>query len=348
MTYSSIQYLRAFAAFSVIYIHLTYLFFDINFCGAIGVDLFFVISGFIMANSITKKIESGRELSALAFIGRRIRRVYPLYFLLSSLFLIIFLVFHRDPIFYLKQYYLSMLFIPIQNGNKYADPILFAGWSLNFEMIFYIIIAFSILLFRKFCLHIAFSILLLLGLVGLCFTFNNIYVDTIFCNLFLEFALGIIAFWICNKINVKKKFFLNIFFCLSIVVFFVSALGKDSGYGYLGIPRDFIKFSFEHVELLMPRSLIWGIPSFFVFLSTVLFFKDKKQIVALEKLGDISYSMYLVQVPLIWFYDGHTLLVHNNILIVLIALTMCACIVLISLFTHKYIEKEEFLAFFKK
>lgn len=132
MKFTSIQYLRAFAAFAVIYIHLTFSFFNRNFCGSIGVDIFFILSGFIMANSMQKSKKTPKE-----FFIKRIKRIYPLYFLMTSVFILVLLFFGGNYLVLINNFFYSNLFIPFSNKGIYTDPILFVGWSLNIEILFY-------------------------------------------------------------------------------------------------------------------------------------------------------------------------------------------------------------------
>jgi exopolysaccharide production protein ExoZ len=148
-TVIGLQYLRGIAAMMVAYFHMvgqipslagyihSYLFGVTSL--ASGVDIFFVISGFIM-------LLTTRNSRPIEFIVRRIIRVAPLYWLLTvgvavaaSLRPALF----RETVVNAKTLLLSLLFIPYQNGAQHGDvfPILVPGWSLNFEMFFYAIFA---------------------------------------------------------------------------------------------------------------------------------------------------------------------------------------------------------------
>jgi exopolysaccharide production protein ExoZ len=152
-TLAGVQYLRGIAATMVAYFHMIgqvpslspYI--EKFLLGreslASGVDVFFVISGFIMLLT-TQKTEP------MNFIIRRIIRVVPLYWLLS--FTIVAIALWRPNLFRttqidVKSVILSLLFIPYQNAGHQGDvvPILVPGWSLNFEMFFYAIFAIVLL-----------------------------------------------------------------------------------------------------------------------------------------------------------------------------------------------------------
>jgi exopolysaccharide production protein ExoZ len=145
----SIQYLRAIAALMVAYFHacgqipLFTRYFHQDMLGldslASGVDIFFVISGFIMM--VTSSTTPPGE-----FAVRRVIRVVPLYWILTSLLALLALRFpglFRTTVVNAAFYVKSMLFIPYPNPGHTHDlvPLLVPGWSLNFEMFFYAIFA---------------------------------------------------------------------------------------------------------------------------------------------------------------------------------------------------------------
>ncbi|MCJ2072359.1 acyltransferase [Methylobacterium sp. J-030] len=106
--------------------------------GAAGVDVFFVLSGFIMFVST-----GGRDEGVGAFLLRRVARVVPVYWLvtlalasmaLAGLKPIGIVEFRPD---YLIQ---SLLFLPFSRGG-YIEPLNSVGWTLNYEMFFYVVFA---------------------------------------------------------------------------------------------------------------------------------------------------------------------------------------------------------------
>jgi exopolysaccharide production protein ExoZ len=137
----NIQALRALAALLVVCVHMaafgTLLGWDprVTAFGNCGVDLFFVISGFIMMHTIM-----ARPITARAFLLHRIVRVVPLYWMMT---LVVFALALAAPSLLGdtradgSALILSLAFIPFDRGGGVVEPLFFLGWTLNYEMFFY-------------------------------------------------------------------------------------------------------------------------------------------------------------------------------------------------------------------
>ena len=168
----SIQYLRGFAAILVLASHaLLYPLVEHNLgfgrLGWLGVILFFVISGFIMV-----VVTGEGQFSAAGFLRRRFIRVVPMYWiatlLAAALALLVPQIF-KTTVYDSTQLLLSLLFIPFHNPvSGGIHPLYKLGWTLNYEVFFYI--GFALLAFldaraRVVWLSIAFGALAVLGLI---------------------------------------------------------------------------------------------------------------------------------------------------------------------------------------
>jgi exopolysaccharide production protein ExoZ len=253
--YISIQYLRAIAALMVVCYHLhTSGVFPISIWTswlASGVDIFFVISGFIMVRST-----EGRGLRTKEFFIKRLVRIVPLYWLLTCLAITMNgMSFAHNAA--------SFLFIPALHPEfgKYW-PILEPGWTLNFEMFFYLIfgLTFALPPRRQLALiAILFSILVFAGAIfplpgGVDFYTNP---------LLLEFVAGMALARFSKQLPAWS--------CLAGVALLIGLqpfdLPRVIGFG---IPAAIICSSFLSAESLMPR------------------------IGVLKIVGDSSYAIYLV------------------------------------------------------
>ncbi|WP_068072768.1 acyltransferase family protein [Novosphingobium lentum] len=152
-----IQALRFFASFAVLFAHLQRevgenLMPGVRFArftlidGGIGVDIFFVISGFIMYYIAGDDFGGGARAS-LQFIRRRLMRVAPLYFGATVLVLLVALtsgeVVASGPLT-VVQTVASFLFIPWPNAFGQVVPILKLGWALNLQVYFYVVFAIAL------------------------------------------------------------------------------------------------------------------------------------------------------------------------------------------------------------
>lgn len=146
-----LQYLRAIAALMVVWTHAREQFdwLRLQFpseAGAYGVDLFFVISGFVMVYTT-----HGRQITAWQFMRKRIERVAPLYWVTTLGLLAVALLapsLVRSVMPDLGHTVASLLFWPMVSP-KFPDhywPVLIPGWTLNYEMAFYLLFALSLFL----------------------------------------------------------------------------------------------------------------------------------------------------------------------------------------------------------
>jgi len=141
-----IQYLRAVAAIMVVLHHVRDQLPGLQ--GLIpttalqgGVDIFFVISGFIMTYTMAMK-----PLTPGAFLERRVVRIVPLYWTMTAFTAVLAAGaprLFRDTKFTLWGLITSMVFFPTHNVGKpeQISPLLKLGWTLNYEMFFYVVFA---------------------------------------------------------------------------------------------------------------------------------------------------------------------------------------------------------------
>lgn len=140
-----LQILRFVAAFSVVLFHIGSGYqlkwgYESNFfgLGAAGVDIFFVISGFIIAYT-TDPVKG-----AWHFCQRRVVRIVPLYWTLTLGIAAIAMVrpdLLNSTMVNGETLFKSLFFIPFEKANGAIQPILFLGWTLNYEMFFYAVYA---------------------------------------------------------------------------------------------------------------------------------------------------------------------------------------------------------------
>lgn len=188
----SIQHLRGYSSLSVAIFHIFPMFIVDSKLPiwplSAGVDIFFVISGFIMW-----KISNERQTAPLEFILKRIIRIAPPYWL-ATLILAACVIVKPNlfPVYNptLEHIAASMAFIPHQVGND-AMPFLIQGWTLNFEIFFYFVFTISMFTITKHRLISITAIILLLVLIGLMVPEKGPIARVYLNPLLLEFLAGI-------------------------------------------------------------------------------------------------------------------------------------------------------------
>lgn len=139
--------------------------------GAMGVATFFAISGFIMV--YTTADQFGSAAQGRRFLWRRILRVVPIYYLTSALMMIFTYVtfgFSTNKVYVapsVGEVVLSALFIPYLDSHGIAHPVYGLGWTLEYEMFFYLVFAGAMLLPLRQGVAAAMALLLALIALGL-------------------------------------------------------------------------------------------------------------------------------------------------------------------------------------
>jgi exopolysaccharide production protein ExoZ len=278
---SGIQLLRALAATAVVASHVQYDFVNrqalphalpiyLSFLAA-GVHLFFVISGFIMVYSSERLF--GRPGGSAEFLGRRIARIVPLYWTVTTLMLGYdllrgFAVADSSPALVASSYF----FIPYSRPSGEMGPLYGVGWTLNYEMFFYVIFAAAVFATRN---------LAICGIIGILVLFSTIHAlagglplpfNFWFDPIILEFGLGMVL-GVLYRANIRLPAAARLFFL-------VAAL---AGFFWTSTPG----------HMLLPGWIGLGIPSVLA-VSAVTLTGGSLRFPAIDKLGDASYAIYLV------------------------------------------------------
>lgn len=261
---NNVQILRAFSALNVVLFHtfgqtakyggegsaLARFFGNWGNC---GVDIFFVISGFIMILT-----QYQHPTSTVEFIKDRAKKIVPLYWSISLLFILL-LIFvpsaFNQAVFSWKHALTSLLFTSRPFG--YDFPILDQGWTLEYEMLFYVLFGLSLSIKRV-------RPLVIVPLVLVC--------GTMLTNLNLivmEFVFGMAVGMIYTK-GWLKQYGLPLFATGTIAI--LASL---------------------FFEIDMPRVVRFGIPAFFIVLGSC--YLPQIQCKPLILIGSASYSIYITQ-----------------------------------------------------
>ena len=160
-----------------------------------GVDLFFVISGFVLVWASWGAF--GQVGAVLPFAARRLIRVTPLYWLLTAATVLAGLAAPgllseglSDGWGYVAA---SVLFIPWRRADGFVQPILRLGWTLEYEMLFYTLLACALPLPRRAGVAALLLAILALAAAGQAVAFATVPLAFWTDPIVLEFAFGVLV-----------------------------------------------------------------------------------------------------------------------------------------------------------
>ena len=290
-----IQFLRATSILLVFFYHLELRYFEYGF---IGVDIFFVISGYVITSRIYNEYLEFKEFNFLKFYKKRIYRIYPVLFSIFSLTLIFIVLFQPLDLFLenLKVYFFTIFGISnlyyLFSTKDYFDTIFLDpyahSWSLGVEEQFYLVFPILFIIILKYIKKVNLNIVLisLVIIIGIIFTyiFSNDS-ETIFYSplfRFWQFLLGSLIFLISTKID-RKNLLISILIFLSLIIFIIK------GETFNGVTLTLISSILASLFILFYEDNKYG----------KLFFENNFLIF----MGNISYSFYLWHLPIIYFYN---------------------------------------------
>ena len=330
---NGIQYLRAYAAILVVLNHFrnTDSLFSktlgLDKIGGFGVDIFFIISGFIMAYTLNEFSHTTNKSESISFIKRRILRIYPIYLII----LIPIILFYFVKVFFKvtsASFYSvigSILLIPdITNDSNY-HMLLTPAWTLVYEMFFYLSLALVISLSgsKRICIITYSTILILTILIVNFFDLQGARLGWVSFwymigdPIFLDFVLGFLLYKIQSTgFNINIPMF--IMFPLLIVITIIAVYLEKMG---------------------LARIVCFGLTSFVIVsiftLSNAMKKSNNKQLLFL---GAASYSIYIIH-PLLFplhkiFRDHFVEIAKNEVSDLLFAITA----IVLGCFFYRYIE----------
>ena len=289
----TIQVLRGVASLLVVLFHVTInakailkkdFCFDFFLFGGSGVDIFFVLSGFIITYTSSKGI--GRFNKLLPFLRRRFVRIFPTYWIITGLFLLFqvaFPSFYKTPYYFDIENFLSTWFLV--PGHIMVNGV---SWTLSCELFFYALFSFAFLIPNRKIAFILFGLYILtiiaIALMGVNPEDYGKWTGLAAFPMNIEFFMGVLAAVLIP--HLPRHLSLPMIISGSLL-FLASALFFNQGIHL--VPNGF------------NRVLLFGIPSFLIIAGLVRFELYSKINVHnwLLSLGEASYSLYLLHLPVI-------------------------------------------------
>lgn len=291
-----------------------------------GVDIFFVISGFIMYAIAAG--DFGKPGAARQFVVRRLVRIVPPYWIFTTLMLAAAVLFSHHvthAALSLDHVLASYFFIPHNNPYGQAYPLLILGWTLNYEFFFYAVFAVSLCFARRAGLLLLFGIIggaSILGLADVPQTQPWLYWSN---PIMTEFLFGI-ALAMAYQRGVRVP--------------------QLAGWGLVaaGVVAMVVLKQLDIAEHYWGARMLWmGLPALAICAGVVLAEQASAAVVGplkalLVLLGDASYALYLSHpfslnaVALLWARTG----LQRPWLYVAVA---CCASLVVGVLVHLWIEK---------
>ncbi|MBD1548952.1 acyltransferase family protein [Roseibium aggregatum] len=332
-----LQYVRAIAALVVVYFHSVLQLHNVHpgavlgsvVFGEYGVDLFFVLSGFVMWLTT-----ANRKIGPVEFYKHRIERIVPLYWALTLAAAAIALLlpaYLKSTQFDLPHLLASLFFIPWvnpaeANGGMIA-PVIIPGWTLNYEMYFYLIFGALLLLPENRRIAALFAVVGGIFLVAHAIPGNSTASMFYGYSVVFEFLAGVVvARLYLARVLIRPRRAVILAGLGTVVLIWADCM-----------------------DLAVPRVVAAGVPSVVIIYSLVsLDFSKIREFRFLHRLGDASYSLYLTHVfTLVGVRIGYRMLpfdwMKNEVLFVAICIVAS---VIVALFVYRFYERP-FAAFFK-
>jgi exopolysaccharide production protein ExoZ len=278
----NLHLLRVLAALAVVYFHTTSeagLMLPVNI-GSHGVDVFFVISGFIIAYIGARSPEH--------FFVRRLIRIVPFYWAATLAVFCAALLFPnlmRTTQADVTQLLYSLLFIPHETPSAGLMPTLILGWSLNYEMYFYVLFAASLLLSRRWAPVLCAGLITAVALNIDGSATANPTLHFYGRPLVFEFGFGIACYYLLvlaeRHHNRLRRLRGGMAACLLLCALALTAIGVEEYEGQWNLPR-FVAAGVPAMVLVLSALV----------LERVYSISAKSRIVFV--LGESSYILYLI------------------------------------------------------
>lgn len=306
--------LRFIAFFLVFLFHVSRTF----YFGFLGVDFFFVLSSFLLTYLALQEIDQTGTFSKSNFFIRRVLRIFPLYYLILIICLILlpFLSNKVDQSITLPEKpWFFWVFLANYENSDYILPLKFL-WSVAVEEQFYLLFLVLSLAFRKYFVWIVLGLIVLYLIF---FQINEYYDWESYKNVafhFANFGFGMLGGWIFYKHTISK--------ILRIVLIGLSSL--------LLFLTPYDHWFFNIILSIWFLSLIFGVEQIASHLSNNLIFR------LTEYLGKYTYGLYMYSGLMIILINKTPLKEHIFAIPLKFILTVIAAFLSYHLFESQFLK----------
>jgi exopolysaccharide production protein ExoZ len=320
----SLQALRGVAALLVLLFHFTMTLealTKINFLNGVfrfgnsGVEIFFVLSGFIISFTSHSLIDSGRVRE---YLLKRTTRVYPIYWVVICLFLVpaFFLRLHGTYDFSASNLFTTFLLVP---NHQMINGV---SWSLSYELYFYLLFAALIVSRHLRWMMLAILVICLLRFLGLVESGNGSFGSFVFSQYVLLFFLGVGVFYLIRY----EKLLPSPRICL---------------FGIVASSLSYFIFSQLFHETHMATMFYGIMTAIFIYFCIHYESTERMRIPAtLVLIGDASYVLYLFHLPVLnILMKAVTRIADDTTAVTILCICTLPLIIGASVFIHLGVEK---------
>lgn len=298
--------------------------------GGSGVDIFFVLSGFIITYANLNYLEQPNAIGK--FLKRRFIRIFPIYWIIITGFLMLQLAL---PSFYRTHFdtgimnmFQTYLLLP---GHNMLNGV---SWSLTNELYFYLLFLVALVIpNKKYSLYLLIAYFIFLigySIIKPGVANGNEYMGMILFPMNIEFFLGVFIVLIVNRLPKAWSVPLLV---TGVILFITGAFLFNSGIEVIG----------KSSNQALNRVLLFGFPSFLIILSLVKLELGRtiKMHNIFVHLGDASYSIYLIHLPVVaaFFKVIAKFNITNYALLLFLSFILFVTVCAAGIFIYHKIEK---------
>ncbi len=339
--FAGLNSLRFFSAFAIIIYHcslniqdhlpqaLKMLFHNLT----LGVDMFFLISGFLIVYLLLSEKEESNKVSLTKFYIRRILRIFPLYFLIIG----IAWLQYRDsipPIVYHRSLYFATNFWMI-SANSWTVGILNPLWSLCIEEHFYLVIPVLVLFIPLRRIHILFWAIIALSIgfrlyatLTIQYNWFTIYLHTLSrCDVL---AIGGLLAYYHRFYDFKARLSSLVLSCVFIYLILLMSLLDSSDY--------------TTITFAVLKKYLFIVPVLLFFIGFILNNNEENKIFSwlksnklIDYLGKISFGLYMFHTPVLEYLIPYHF-ISDYFIVKLVSVSILT--ILISSISYEFFEKK--------
>ncbi|GAA0966617.1 acyltransferase family protein [Frigoribacterium faeni] len=290
--------------------------------GQVGVDIFFIVSGFVMMTSTGSLV--GAKGGWKLFGIRRLIRIVPMYWIATTVKLLLMIVVPGAALHAVLNpgaTILSYIFIPSVNVDGKVEPLLGVGWTLVFEMMFYLVFTVALMV-RANVLFFCTAVLTLVSIASVFRPPEDWPPAMFYLNpIVMYFVVGMIL----GKWTVDRNLRAAIIWLLGVVALWTG----------IAVLQSIVEGVPIYEPSLIRKVGITVLLTAVIALEPLLHGRIPKWLI---RLGDASYSLYLFHplmaplVPVVLFAVG----IHNGWVSVIVSIVG---VVIASLLIYRFVEK---------